>query len=97
MTAAVLEKSAAESDQRDLLAVIHAHVPPNVGFTCEWPEVRAWIEARGLQGSNRVGALFAALAKPDRDTGRPHIHHHGYQPARRPAANGRILHVWEWQ
>ena len=89
MTASVLAKSAAESDQRDLLAVIHAHVPAGVGFTAEWPEVREWIEARGLAGTNRVGSLFAALAA----TG--HIHRVGYEPARRAAANGRVIAVWE--
>ena len=90
MTAAVLDESAAESDQRDLIAVIHAHVPAGVGFTAEWPEVREWIEACQLVGSNRVGALFNALAA----TG--HIHHIGYRKATRPAAKGRVIAVWEW-
>ncbi|MEL4357071.1 MULTISPECIES: hypothetical protein [unclassified Luteococcus] len=53
MTAAIPAKSAAESDQRDLLAVIHASIPSGVAFTSEHPAIREWIDARQLTGTNR--------------------------------------------
>lgn len=90
MTAAVLAKSAAESDQRDLLAVIHASIPPGVGFTSEHPAIREWLDARQLTGTNRVGSVFGSLAT----TG--HLHRIGYAKAVRPEAAGRAVAVWEW-
>lgn len=90
MTAAILAKSAAESDQRDLLAIIHASIPPGVGFTSEHPAIREWLDARQLTGTNRVGSVFGALAV----TG--HLHRIGYAKATRPEAAGRAVAVWEW-
>lgn len=90
MTAAILAKSAAESDQRDILAVIHASIPPGVAFTAEHPAIREWLDARQLTGTNRVGALVKALAS----TG--HIHRIGYQRATRAEAAYRVIAVWEW-
>ena len=89
MTATALAKSAHESDCRDLLAVIHAYIPSGVGFTVEHPAIREWIDARQLTGTNRVGALFKALAS----TG--HMHRIDYQRATRAEAAYRVIAVWE--
>lgn len=90
MTATALAKSAHESDCRDLLAVIHAYIPSGVGFTVEHPAIREWLDARQLDGTNRVGSVFGALAIAG------HLHRIGYAKAARPEAAGRAVAVWEW-
>ena len=90
MTATALAKSAHESDQRDLLAVIHAYIPSGVGSTVEHPAIREWLDARQLTGTNGVGSVFGAPAV----TG--HLHRIGYAKATRPEAAGRAVAVWKW-
>ena len=89
MTATALAKSAHESDCRDLLAVIHAYIPSGIGFTVEHPAIREWIDARQLDGTNRLGMIFRTLAASG------DIYRIDYQPAGRAVAAGRILSVWE--